>query len=329
MTPAAERWRPDILGPRFEQRTLELEPDAEGEVVATLVRYRPPFAARFSDSPVRGADVLYVHGWSDYFFQTELARFWGDRGARFFALDLRKYGRSLRPHQTPGYITDLAAYDEEIGAALAVIAPADGPRRPLILMGHSTGGLTLSLWASRHPDAARAVVLNSPWLEFQAGQLGREALAPLTQWQARHRPRDPYPVVDLGFYTRSVSSAFEGHWHYDLAWRPEHGFPVYPGWLNAVLHGHAQVSAGLGIEAPVLTMLSSRSILRPRWEPAMASADVALDVDVVAQRSLALGQTVTVMRVTDALHDITLSAPEVRLGAYRRLGAWIDGIFAD
>ena len=31
-------------------------------------------------------DVLYVHGWSDYFFQRRLARVFTSRGARFFLL---------------------------------------------------------------------------------------------------------------------------------------------------------------------------------------------------------------------------------------------------
>src|SRR5690606_26874751 len=129
-----------------------------------------------SDPPplLDGVDVLYVHGWSDYFFQKRLARFWTPRGARFFALDLLKYGRSLRDGQTPGYVTDLATYDEDIAAALDVIgsdaAEAGRPRR-LLLMGHSTGGLILSLWASRHPQAAAAVILNAPWLEFQLAPL--------------------------------------------------------------------------------------------------------------------------------------------------------------
>ncbi|MBT2500751.1 hypothetical protein J7E25_16770 [Agromyces sp. ISL-38] len=48
--------------------------------------------------------MLFVHGWSGYFFNRELAAFWSNAGARFFALDLRKYGRSLRPWQAPGYI---------------------------------------------------------------------------------------------------------------------------------------------------------------------------------------------------------------------------------
>src|SRR4051794_20581209 len=146
---AAGQWRPDILGPHFEQSTLSLAPDGEGEVVATLVRYSPPPHLRLHRGPAADADVLYVHGWSDYFFQTELARFWHEQGARFHALDLRKYGRSLRPGQTPGFVDDLAVYDEDIAAALEAMGHGEDqgrshPRR-LILLGHSTGGLTLSL----------------------------------------------------------------------------------------------------------------------------------------------------------------------------------------
>lgn len=36
-----DQWRPDVLGPGFERLTLPPAPDAEGEVVATLVRYAP------------------------------------------------------------------------------------------------------------------------------------------------------------------------------------------------------------------------------------------------------------------------------------------------
>ena len=62
----------------------------------------PPLGWLFGDRRrLADVDVLYVHGWSDYFFQKRLARFWTDQGARFYALDLRKYGRSLRPDRRP------------------------------------------------------------------------------------------------------------------------------------------------------------------------------------------------------------------------------------
>ncbi|MGK9147563.1 alpha/beta hydrolase [Plantibacter flavus] len=332
-------WVADILGDGFQQRTLPLEPDDEGEVVATLVRYRMPAIEQLGEfllpDVADGIDVLYVHGWSDYFFQRHLARFWGRHGARFYALDLRKYGRSLRAHQTPGYIDDLSIYDEDIEAALSVIghgaedrANGRGSRRRLVLLGHSTGGLTLSLWAARNQDRVAGLVLNSPWLEFQARQLGRLAIAPLIQAGSRIDPRAQLPAVDLGFYTRSVSSTMDGAWDYDLTWRPVHGFRLHPGWLNAILTGHRTVDAGLSLRIPVLTLLSARSALLPRWNDSMMHSDTALDVDAVAERALDLGDTVTIVRLDGALHDVFLSDEPVRQRAFEQIVTWGRGYLA-
>jgi alpha-beta hydrolase superfamily lysophospholipase len=272
--------------------------------------------------------VLYIHGWSDYFFQAEHARFWHERGARFFALDLHKYGRSLRPGQTPGFTADLRAYFRDVETALAVMGhgmlPDERSRdgHPLVLVGHSTGGLTLSLWAAAFPGRATALVLNSPWLEFQAGAAGRAVLGTALELRSRLQPRGRMVTVDLGFYTRAVSSRFEGEWDYDLAWRPERGFPLRPAWLDAVFRAQAEIASGLGLALPVLVLLSSRSTLLPVWSDAMRSSDTALDVERVAVRTVALGSHVTLARIDGALHDVVLSAPKVRAHAYGVLGRW-------
>ena len=326
-----------MLGPRFEQLTLPLGSDDEGELVATLVRHRPA-AQHFrwpwqqEPGPASGADVLYVHGWSDYFFNFELAEYWSNAGAHFFALDLRKYGRSIRPWQTPGYITDLAAYDADIEAALAVMGhghestdAAAASARPLILLGHSTGGLTLSLWAARHPRRAAAIVLDSPWLEFQASRIGREALAPVVSWGARVNPLGPMPNVDLGYYTRTVAKELDGEWEYSHEWRPDRGFTTHPAWLTAILAGHATVAAGIDAGAPVLTLLSARSTIQPRWDAAMLTTDIVLVVDDIAERALKLGPEVTVARIDGALHDVFLSREPARAAAYAAITHWLRG----
>ncbi|WP_448808435.1 alpha/beta hydrolase [Agromyces bauzanensis] len=330
-------WRPDVLGEGFEQLTLPLGSDDEGEVVATLVRHRsrpaPWWAWPWKAQPggaASGTDVLYVHGWNDYFFNRELAEFWSDAGARFFALDLRKYGRSLRPGQTPGYVTDLATYDADIEAALEAMGrgPTDvaaASARPLILLGHSTGGLTLSLWAARNPGRAAALVLNSPWLEFQLSRVGREALAPVIGWGARMNPMRPLPSVDLGFYARSIAKEQDGEWEYSHEWRPDRGFTMHPAWLTAILAGHATVAAGIDVGAPVLTLLSARSTLQPRWDDAMLTTDIVLVVDDIAERVLRLGPTVSLSRIDGALHDVFLSRQPARTAAYAAITQWLRG----
>ncbi|GAA4485580.1 alpha/beta hydrolase [Microbacterium panaciterrae] len=328
--PAA--WVPDVLGDEFQQLTLPLGSDDEGEIVATLVRALPHVGLGrrlFGDRrTLAGTDVLYVHGWSDYFFQKRLARFWTARGARFFALDLRKYGRSLRAGQTPGYIADLVEYDQEIAAALAAMQHGDhAAGRRLVLLGHSTGGLVLSLWAARNPGIASAVILNSPWLEFQLPRFTRESIAPLVGLQARRRPLDRAPQVDFGFYTRAQHEAADpaDPMSVNLDWRPVQTMAVHAGWLHAILAGHATIAAGIRISAPVCVLLSARSAYPTVWSDDLTRADSVLIVDDIARAALRIGQSVTIERIDGALHDVFLSRHDAREDAYARLGRWVEG----
>ncbi|WP_167132682.1 alpha/beta hydrolase [Paramicrobacterium chengjingii] len=322
-------WEPDILGERFERATLPLTPDPQGEVVATLVRTRRSALQRLAASvtPLSDVDVLYVHGWVDYFFQRHLAEAWESAGARFHAVDLRKYGRSLREHQTPGYISDLDTYDEDIEAALSAMGhgEAQSTNRRLFIMAHSTGGLTMSLWVNRHPGRASALVLNSPWLEFQIGGLGREALTPLLEIGARITPLRSLPQVDFGFYTRTISDQFEGEWRIDPRWRPERGFATHTAWLAAVFTAQRKVATGLSIDVPVLALLSSKSTISRTWSEEMRTSDIVLNVDEVAQRVPRLGRNVTLVRIDGAMHDVTLSAAPVRERVRSELRRWLNG----
>ena len=75
--------------------------------------------------------MLFLHGWSDYFFNEELAEFWTGQGFAFFALDMHNHGRSLHAGTHGGYVADLDDYDAEITAAIGIIAaPAPRGRSP-------------------------------------------------------------------------------------------------------------------------------------------------------------------------------------------------------
>lgn len=336
--PPADRWAPDVLGAGFQARTLPLHDDDEGEVAATLVRHVPaddPGALPGTPSSPTFA-VLYLHGWNDYFYQRELARRWSAEGGAFYALDLRKYGRSLRAHQTRGFMESLTVYDEDIHAALKVVRAELGVGADLVLMGHSTGGLTAALWAHRHPGALRALVLNSPWLELQGSAILRGVAQPIVGGLARRQPRAVLPTSDLGFYQRTLmgwtdddgpmpdggaEDPFYSGWSPDPRWRIV-GAPIRAGWLAAVLAGHQQVAAGLEISCPVLVLTSGRTLITPRWSPQMRETDTVLDVEQIRRRALQLGPLVTVARFEGAIHDVTLSARDVRDRVYAELRRW-------
>jgi alpha-beta hydrolase superfamily lysophospholipase len=55
----------------------------------------------------------------------------------------------------------------------------------------------------------------------------------------------------------------------------------------------------------------------------MNKADVAIDVNIVADRVHKLGKSITLVRIHDAMHDVILSAKPVRTHAFAELTKWL------
>ena len=313
-------WHPDLLD-GYESTDLPLPgasrapsepPDVE--LVATLVRKAPADRHRRA--------VLYVHGWNDYFFQTHLADQMSDLGFDFYAIDLRRYGRSLRRGHLRGFITDLDDYGDELGTAANIIAENHDQ---LVLMGHSTGGLITSLWAAKNPGRIDALVLNSPWLDLQGSAMVRTLGTPAIEALGSSLPTSVLRLRGSGFYARAVHSSLGGEWDYDVDLKLIPSAPVRVGWLRAILQGHQRVASGLHIEVPILVLASSRTEFARRWHEGLRTVDTVLDVEQIANRATRLGYCVTIVRIDEAMHDVILSAPNVRKVAFDEMSRWIDG----
>lgn len=306
-----------MLGPPYERHIIELGSDDEGPVVATLVRRR-------SATPSRRA-VLYVHGYVDYFFQTHLADFFIERGWDFYAIDLRKYGRSLRDHQTPNFCRSLTDYFPELDEAAQIIREQDGHDQMLVA-GHSTGGLIISLWA--HTRGGRGIVdglfLNSPFFDFNASWLMRRPVAAAVGGVSRRYPYRIVPLSTLGLYGQSIHRDHRGEWTYELAWKPVQGFPIRAAWLEAIRRGQRRLRTGLAIDAPVLVACSTRTFRGKDWTEDVRVTDSVLDVEHIVRWAPRLGPRVTIVRFDGGMHDLTLSGKEVRAEVFRELGRWVD-----
>ncbi|MGE5828740.1 MAG: alpha/beta hydrolase [Micromonosporaceae bacterium] len=306
----------DLLGAPYERMPLVLEPDDEGEVVATLIRRR-------AAEPTSRA-VLYVHGFVDYFFQTHLADFFVERGYDFYAVDLRKHGRSLRPHQTPNFCRDITDYFPEVDEAVRIIRDQDG-HDTVLLNGHSTGGLVAALWANRRRGQGRvqALFLNSPFFDFRESWVVRRGLSRMVQRVGRRRPYATMPQRLGTVYGRSLHRDHDGEWHYDLAWKPLDGYPIKAGWVRAIAEAHRRVQGGLAIDVPVLVACSARTYRGRRFTEAAHHADAVLDVADMVRWSPGLGRHVTIVRVEGGKHDLTLSPPAARAHLFAELDRWL------
>jgi alpha-beta hydrolase superfamily lysophospholipase len=282
----------------MEALELRFPDDYDGPVVATLVRQ--PVA----EAP-QGA-VLYVHGFSDYFFQRHMAQRFAAEGFAFHALDLRKHGRSLRPHQHPNFCKSVSEYYADISRAIEVIGA------PVLLAGHSTGGLVCSLYA--HEGERRGEVerlwLNSAFFDWNVPDWRK----PQVHVAAALGRFFPF-LNDPKAFTPEYTNALLEEWQFDLKLKPLHGFPLYYGWVGAISDAFAKVHKGLAIRCPVLSMHGDES-------------DVVLDWRHIARWSRLLGPEVTVLSFPGGWHDLVCSPRRIREEVFSQLFAWAERVAA-
>lgn len=315
---------PDVL-PGYWQCSIPLgsDPDGEGDIAATLIRRGNSTGAEHA--------VLAVHGYTDYFFHTELADHFADRGFCFYALDLRKCGRSRFADQTPHFTTNLAYYDAELDRALALIAEQNRGAK-ILIYGHSAGGLIVSLWLNRlrrRGAVSRAgiagLVLNSPFLDVHGPAILRLGLTSATiAALSRVRSKGVARAPMHGGYGTTLHRDYGGEFDYNLQWKPVGGFPITFGWLHAVRRGQIRLHRGLDVGVPNLILRSDHTVRETAGPAAMQRGDAVLDVSQIARWAGCIGNRSSIIPVTDAKHDVFLSLPQPRQIAFGHLDQWLD-----
>ncbi|MBU3926341.1 MAG: alpha/beta hydrolase [Bacteroidetes bacterium] len=290
---------------------FQLMPNQEGKNVATL--YTHPCL-----SPTNIA-VLYIHGFNDYFFQEHVADWFTNQGIQFFALDLRRYGRSLLPHQKPGGTHDIAEYFEEITLALNYIRTKEGIKK-IALMGHSTGGLITSLYCNQFTDQFRvnALILNSPFFEFNLKSL-EKMLLPAIACIGKFFPGISSSSSLTRGYGESIHKQFHGEWDFDLTIKPIEGHRVDLGWIHTIHSAHKMLQRGLNIDLPILVMYAERSVKPGAYREDMQTADSVLNVADIERIADRLGKQVTKKAIPEGMHDLMLSNKLTRQEVFKTI----------
>ncbi|HXJ65456.1 MAG TPA: alpha/beta hydrolase [Actinomycetota bacterium] len=168
------------IDPERGEQLAELPPDDLGPVVAadgTLLHVR---AAGVPGSPA----VLLTHGFS--LDMTTWHYQWKEWSKRYRTVlfDHRGHGRSST---SPGRDYSLGVMAEDIRAVL----DAAVPEGPVVLVGHSMGGMAILALAEAHPEEFRTRVAGVILADAAAGELIRGALGALIGRFAGYRiPED-------------------------------------------------------------------------------------------------------------------------------------------
>lgn len=313
----AQNWAPDRYLQGYEETTIKQPDDYSGKVVCTVVRRMSPCCSHVG--------ILYVHGYNDYFFQKEEGDTFVDSCYNFYAVDLRKYGRSLQQGQTPYECRKISEYFPDIDSALNIMHN-DGITR-VILMGHSTGGLVVASYMNDKPSPLiKAVILNSPFLEWNMGGFTRKVGVPFMTWLGSWWPKLSISQGKSTAYAESLLKQYHGEWEYDTNLKTVEPRKVSAGWIRAITNAQKALKKHSDIKVPVLLMHSDKTVNAYKWSVDMERGDLVLNVEHISELGKKLGPDVTEDTIKDGLHDLALSAPEVRAKFYSDIFNWLDSI---
>lgn len=301
-------WHPDILE-GYEARYVNQGEAFDGPCRSTIIR-------KLNPRPTKKG-YLYIHGFNDYFFQAEMGQRFVDSGFNFYAVDLRRYGRSREPWQWPFNIRDQKEYFADIDSALSQMR-RDG-NTDITLSGHSTGGLTVILYGAakgKDCDVAR-IVTDSPFLEWNYSAFMRNIAIPVVGFFGQLNRNWKIKQSHCDGYAYSLLKQYHGEWEYDTDWKMVYSPPVTTGWLRAIDRAQGEVMKKRNnISVPVLVMHSSRKIDGCNWTPEFQTGDAVLDPQMLQKRGMRLGGDREVCAIDSGLHDLILSSEKARNAAY-------------
>lgn len=297
--------------------TIKLTPDYEGEVLATLVKSKFNIGNRKS--------VLYLHGYIDYFFQAHLGEKFANNEIDFYALDLRKYRRSLLAHQHPNYCRGISEYFEEITIAIRRIQ--EYCKGDIYLLGHSTGGLIASNYMNygKEKKLIKGLILNSPFFDFNQTNFQKAIVYGIAKFMASIHPFSKINGALSQVYAKSLHKDFYGEWNFNLKWKPIKGFPTYFSWLLAIRTAHKALEKS-NINVPALIMHSSGSSKMSNFSKEAFNNDIVLDIHDIKRVGTKLGNQVTLLEIKNAQHDIFLSQKSVREKAFDQMFSWLNNL---
>ena len=188
--------------------------------------------------------ALIAHGYGEHAGRYDhVAQHLVDHGAAVYAPDHLGHGLSDGERALVEDVDDLVA---DLGAVVRS-ASAEHPARPLVLIGHSMGGIVATRFAQRHGERLAALVLSGPAI---AGSGTLEMLLAM----------DPLPDVpiDPGALSRDpeVGRAYADD---PLVW---HG-PFRRATLHAMASAIHAIAAGPALAMPVLWMHGAEDPLTP------------------------------------------------------------------
>ncbi len=221
------------------------------------------------------AVLVVVHGLAEHSGRyVHVGERFAARGFAVYAADQRAHGRS------PGLPVHVDHFDEFVAdvAAVRARAASECPGRPLVLVGHSQGGLVALRSTLLAPEGLAGTILSSPLLGIRPSARPNPLLRAASRALAVIAPRMRFPNrVDARLLSHdpAVGQAYDA----DPLVSHRASARYYVSLLEAMADAHRR---GSSLRVPMLVMVSGDdAIVDPRAAEAWARTAPARRVDLV------------------------------------------------
>uniref|UniRef100_A0A6B2KVZ5 Myosin motor domain-containing protein n=1 Tax=Arcella intermedia TaxID=1963864 RepID=A0A6B2KVZ5_9EUKA len=313
-SPKPIRWNSDILGSDFQNIQFKLLPDGFHISPLTATLTRP------QSNKARNA-ILYLHDFSDYFWQEDMAYNFLKNGFSFYALDLRKYGRSKDEGARPNWMEGITDYYEEVHWAISIMK-AEGMEK-ISLGGLGFGGVIATFFSIDHPSLIQSLLLLNPQFTFTT-KSWTKLVSNSKSWLGNINPLHKDMQFSL-LHHQSLHTEQKGKWNWDLSLKPLNGWPLYAGWVDILQKSIAELlKKNAKLQVPLLLLLSEQTFELERWDKSLQESDMFLEADKVEDIAKQLSPKLSCHRIPHAGHDILHSNPDVVQQAYSQIWSFLS-----
>ena len=219
---------------------------------------------------------------------------------------------------------ELTEYDAEITQALEIIGAEH--HENVLLCGHSTGGLTTTLYVAHHPNhpLIKALWVNSPFYDFNMNPIKRAVGVPSLSRLAQKFPNLQFPSELNKWYATSLHKDLKGEWNFNLDWKKSSYPKVRISFIRAIYEAQKEIHQDVRVDVPVLVMHSHQTKNPRKWGKDAQSSDVILDVKDIQKYAKKIQGDVTIREIPNGVHDLVLSEKTVRDSVYQQLFSWLE-----
>lgn len=137
-------------------------------------------------------------------------------------------------------------------------------------------------------------------------------------------PKFKFPSKLNRWYVTSLHHSLKGEWAFNLDWKPKTASTVQLSFIHAIHEAQKEIHKGIKLNIPLLVMHSHQTKNPKKWNKDATQSDVILDVKDIKKYAKKIQGDVTIQTISNGLHDLVLSATDVRDQVYRQLFDWLD-----